>query len=81
MSKWISVEDRLPPVSEYTGEHEVLIVVSGQTDDAGIIVSVGSLMQGDGNLWHDVSSDAYNDPLEWYGGDVTHWMPLPEPPD
>ena len=65
--EWISVKDRMPKIGE-----RVLVYDTFWRD-----VYILCLMQNvnDGNIrW-------YNRDTGWYvGDDVTHWMPLPEPP-
>lgn len=68
--KWISVEERLPEISDV-----VLVIASGkpreniELHDAFLIAS----------FWGDEGwiADGYE---EWDAVNVTHWMPLPEPP-
>lgn len=65
MNKWISVEDRLPEPSESIS---YLVWVDGRPDYVG--------------YWQ-LSYFNYEDgdEPEWDYLDVTHWMPLPEPPE
>ncbi len=64
--EWISVKDRLPKIEE-----EVLAYAGKKP--WGPDIHVGNLQEGyDSIYW------TYYDYLEWH--DVTHWMPLPEPP-
>ena len=60
MSKWISVEDRLPP-----NQQEVLVYTVSQK-------GIGNIDKG---YW---SIDRF---IHRGRAKVTHWMPLPEPPD
>jgi hypothetical protein len=62
---WISVEDRLP-------EDEAACLV---TDGKGCSVSIFFEEFG----WMDF--DDYYSASAFGKGDVTHWMPLPEPPE
>lgn len=70
MPKWISVEERLPKICEL-----VLVIASGKPKenvkliDAVIIAS----------YWGDEGwiADAFDG---WGKLNVTHWMPLPDPP-
>ena len=71
MSEWISVEEELPET-----DMRVLFLVAPN----GIPVAGIAAMDKNGT-WLDEQSDAYNEPLEWYAGEVSHWMPLPEPPN
>jgi len=62
--KWIPVTERLPSWGE-----DVLISISG-------FANVGHLVQtNDEKQYNWFYSGWYHDPCE-----VTHWMPLPEPP-
>lgn len=65
-SQWISIDDKLPENDDY-----VLI-----TDSAGFTVV--------GYFWP-FDSSTYRNKGAWYYGDheqfVTHWMPLPTPPE
>ena len=71
---WISVEDRFP----YSG-HQVLVFcpvhTKGKTTDVTYLTRcVGINSEGSG----------WSLPTCFHGdmvGNVTHWMPLPEPPD
>ena len=68
--RWIPVEERLP-----SGDELVLVIVSGKpkkniTLDGAVELAT---LYSDGwclETWP-----------EWTGADVTHWMPLPEPPE
>lgn len=66
--EWISVEDRLPEIGE-----EVLVV---DVDVSDVIVRVYSLN-------HDTKGYYWDDEGGWWNDFecVTHWMPLPEPPE
>lgn len=70
--EWISVEDRLPPEMTYElwrlhydhGGALVLFMNDLQQVDVGFLYN-GIWQDGDNECWCD---------------DITHWMPLPEPP-
>ena len=68
MSKWISVKDRLP-------DQQVNVLICGKqfSDDAEIGWQYG------GDFYIDEPVIAF-DGYEKVTG-VTHWMPLPEPPE
>lgn len=70
MAEWISVEERLPAKAE-----DVLVIVNGKPK--ANITFVGAIefaayAKGEGWI-----VDAYP---EWADAEITHWMPLPEPP-
>jgi len=71
MSEWISVEDRLPISEAEMADHNYLnIEVIIATDS---FVSTGYFEAGNTfNFWCEFKD---------IGEDVTHWMPLPEPPN
>ena len=65
MNEWISVEDRLPPKADWSGD---LVLV--YTEEGYIYTG---LYEGEkADEWPDKFHDS---------GFITHWMPLPEPPD
>ena len=71
VGKWISVKDRLP---DYMGE--VLVIVSGKPHENITLDGAYEIAEYDPvegwilEMWP-----------EWCSGVVTHWMPLPEPPE
>jgi len=64
MSEWISVEDRLPEIAEWSGNRVLVYTEEGSIHTGRYEGEVA----GD---WVDL----YND-----SGEITHWMPLPEKP-
>ena len=65
MSEWISVKDRLPPVAEWSGDRVLVYTEEGYIHEG--------LYEGEKfDEWIDKYFDS---------GYVTHWMPLPEPPN
>ena len=69
--EWISVEDRLPA-------HRDKILITDGKLMATIDIDMES---GDERKWLDpfgFNGHAFECFIEW--ADVTHWMPLPEPP-
>jgi hypothetical protein len=70
MSDWISVEDRMPPI-----DTKVLFMHFYRDEIQWI--SSGDLLE-DGSFFDDKDDDVYN---SRYSDTVTHWMPLPEPPE
>ncbi|ONN71694.1 DUF551 domain-containing protein [Pseudomonas oryzihabitans] len=70
MSEWISARDRLPEIDEIGMSACVLIYMPGCGE---MSIKVGSYQEDtNGKTW--VDENGYSEP------DVTHWMPLPEPP-
>lgn len=69
--QWISVKDRLP---DYMGE--VLVIVSGKPHENITLDGAYEIAEYDPvegwilEMWP-----------EWCSGFVTHWMPMPEPPE
>ena len=72
--QWRSVSEGLP-------ERGKKYLVAGINPDSGYRWTGTCKFIGsdDSPLWEDEMTDAYNDYLEWTH-EVTHWMPLPEPP-
>lgn len=70
MNEWISVKDRLP--EEIDGESKAVLVIVKFVDFRG-------------NVWSENYNIAWTENGEWdcigRMGIVTHWMPLPEPPE
>lgn len=73
-NEWVRVEERLPE-DEKDGEI-VLVIVFGKPHENitlhGAIMTAG-YFQDEG--W------VLNEYPEWEGPEITHWMPLPAPPD
>lgn len=71
MNEWISVKDRLPEI-----DGNVLVIVNGKPHKNVTLESAYELAEfspSDGwilEMWP-----------EWETPKVTHWMPLPEPPE
>ena len=76
MNEWISVEDNLP---DY--ETSVLVFVKGCGQTQAYVFGDSEISDWDGALltfetWY---NEVANDNIE--DGLVTHWMPLPSPPE
>ncbi len=69
--KWISVKDRLPEKFK-----TVLIYCKNKTIRGGTVCHIGSCDNGFWFLARQAGTESFPD-LEW---EVTHWMPLPQPP-
>lgn len=76
--KWISVKDRLPELEEvvwaWTGEFPYIACRTDVGEEEGWLwaVSSGTVYMDDGKITADCETD---DDYQ-----MTHWMPLPEPP-
>ena len=69
MGEWISVNVRLP------GEYKDVLIYGEKVLDKPL---VGYYIPEWGHIrWTGMSRDGY---LYFYDKDITHWMPLPEPP-
>lgn len=74
MSEWISVEDRLP--ERY---REVLIWPQPENNGRKLIGEYGLIKGQDSPVWYyEIYTAGWG--YEHEITNVTHWMPLPEPP-
>ena len=75
--KWISVKDRLPPKGDQT---EVVFYVEPYAWETGMFTPAGLLSEQFDN---EFERYVHNCDGEYYEKveNVTHWMPLPEPPE
>lgn len=65
MSEWISVEERLPD------DMDAEVTVDALAYEDGVIHQ--AFYDKSSGVWIDTDGDELH-------GEVTHWMPLPEPP-
>ena len=79
-SEWISVEDKYPEdgqeVNILLNTGEVRIALHELGTPGGSCFTKGHYFTGD--IYH-IDGAEYNCSI--YGDDVTHWQPLPEPPE
>jgi hypothetical protein len=74
--KWIPVTDRLPEVGE-----DVLIYAVGKSDDFSSVIAITNRMIF--RLFPSSEGvETWSSPWQYFMTDyeITHWMPLPEPP-
>jgi len=72
MSEWISVKDRLPEKPDFDW---VLVQTKMSPENYYGVPHIAELRNG---IWF---TDMLDDPMEkTLSINVTHWMPLPEPP-
>jgi hypothetical protein len=73
LPRWIPVSERLP-------EHDTSVLISVRRKDGEVVVK--EVLFVDWSLPHEPADPRFADD---YGGedlkDVTHWMPLPAPPE
>ena len=69
--EWISVEDRSPPYGD-----PVIISIKG------VVQNVTYILDGcdDTRDWFEPYFFDHDDVAKCWWNNVTHWMPLPEPP-
>ena len=85
IQKWISVKDKLPEMGEHYQSEDVLVCIDYRPDDPDTTKdSYVSIDHVDFNCfgqgWFSCERDDPRDgePSPYF---VTHWMPLPEPPE
>ena len=71
MNKWISTKDRLPEVNQF-------VLVYGNENLPNICV-LGEPNKKIKDISPNINKVFYDVDNEWQVG-ITHWMPLPEPP-
>ena len=85
VGKWISVKDRLPEMGEHYQSEDVLVCIDYRPDDPDTTedtyvsidhVDFNCFEQGEFSCERD--DPRGGEPSPYY---VTHWMPLPEPPE
>ena len=72
MSEWISVKDRLPVFRQYNQNDE-----SGYTEDVLMCFVWGRIRINNFEKVDGIVTTGYGNNLN----EVTHWMPLPKPPE
>jgi hypothetical protein len=74
MNEWTSVKDRRPEI-----ETPVLAIVKGEIRIAERVLHYPNYH--DSIPEFDYWDCPFDDGQDWDYGDVTHWMPLPNPPE
>ena len=78
MSEWISVKERLPEIDMESAVYERCVNVIAATR-MGRVIYVSYISNG-----YAKTQKGREPRFEWMGKicpfDITHWMPLPEPP-
>lgn len=72
MNEWISVKDRLPS----NKDNEIVCLINGKCILAVVHDATFSLTQGHVSFYWPTKTWV----KDHYYNEVTHWMPLPEPP-
>ena len=76
-SPWIKVSDRLPDLrKEFSWSHALVTAYAPST---GVFPAECSVYQDRDIVWYDLSSADSDGDCDRIS-DVTHWMPLPDPP-
>lgn len=73
MTEWISVKDRLPD------DDQCVLVIDRDSHTNGPMNIVSVIYNAECSLEYRWEIDHFCESS--YAGDVTHWMPLPEPPN
>ena len=69
MSEWISMDDRLP-------DDGVGVLITN-----GAIITAAKLFPIGCHWWDGLHFSGYEWEWDFNTSSITHWMPLPEPPD
>ena len=71
VQEWISVDDRLPDLISYSAgiaySETVIVLTSGRNETIAV--------------WDGITWLAQFDFCELWGEKITHWMPIPHPPE
>ena len=74
--EWISVEDRLPDVHKTKSGYENAVVIATNGKVVRVMIYERACIYGKTKYrWKWMWDTIY------HGNDITHWMPLPAPPE
>lgn len=77
-SAWRAIEWDDP--STYPPEPKLVLVVLKLAGNDKPLVSQAT-WEAEREMWLDIETDGQNDHIEWAPGEVTHWRPMPKPPE
>ena len=77
-SAWRAIEWDDP--STYPPEPQLVLVVLKLAGNDKPLVSQAA-WEAESERWIDIETDGQNDHIEWAPGEVTHWRPMPKPPE
>ncbi len=75
---WTAIEYDNPDT--YPPEPKLVLVALSFADGRGPMVSQAT-WEAERGTWLDIETDGQNDHIEWAPGEVTHWRPMPKPPE
>lgn len=80
MDNWISVKDRVPPKSDHINTQRVLLFVKGQPNSP-YLIGYGIMKDGVNYPYEIKGWRKVDEACNLIFGEVTHWQPLPPPPE
>jgi hypothetical protein len=80
LTGWIPCDKKLPDTHRW-----VLAVIAttqeGTERDTVSMMRMSMKSDADYGTWEDCDVDSQNKYIDYFAGEVTHWMELPEPPN